>query len=332
MAERQVQKLSLSICIPAYNRPTYLKRAIKSILTTPIAQQAQIEIIISDDSTTFKCREVVEALMPQWKGSWKYSINSPSLGMAKNWNHSIKMASSNYVLILHDDDYLEPEALAIVLDTIKHNPNVSALLFGVQVVTFQQKIIKRQAVKSQKYLSPAESLEQILIDSSYVRFPGMVIKRNVFAEVGYFDENIGEIADIQMWIRVCHKHGLLCVPSITSNYSVHRDTLTMDMFNNEIIKKLESLFESVKPYGILSLTTIEKCKANYFHQFILAGTVRYLKVRELRKSIQVFDLFSNLKIRNSLVRKKWKLIRFLLRIFLDCVDFVVLNRQSAYHS
>lgn len=148
MDKQQAKEPSLSICIPAYNRPTYLKRAIESIFTTPIVQQTQIEIIISDDSTTPQCRSVVESLMVQWAGYWKYKINSPSLGMAKNWNHSIKMASADHILLLHDDDYLEPGALGIVLNEIGRNPQVSAVLFGVHVVTMQQRIIKRQVSKS----------------------------------------------------------------------------------------------------------------------------------------------------------------------------------------
>ncbi|NJN74584.1 MAG: glycosyltransferase family 2 protein [Limnothrix sp. RL_2_0] len=63
--------------------------------------------MFSDDSTIPNCKQVVYELLPGWKGRWHYENNAPSLGMAANWNHSIRMASGEYVLVLHDDDYLE---------------------------------------------------------------------------------------------------------------------------------------------------------------------------------------------------------------------------------
>lgn len=329
MTEVSCPKPSLSICIPAYNRPVWLKRAIKSILTTPTVMQPQVEIVVSDDSTIPECKKVVDELMCQWKGRWKYVANSPTLGMARNWNHSIRVASSDYVLILHDDDYLEPEALEKILLVLECTPDISALLFGVHVVTPEKIIKKKQIAKSQQYFSPTEALRQILTDSSYIRFPGMVIRKKVFDIVGYFDEDIGGIADIQMWIKICQEYGLFCVPTAVANYTVHDNALTMKMFNVETIQGLEKIFESVNSHAILSTNILEICKANYFYQFILAGTVRYLRAKQFQKAIEVFNFFDIISIENKHVKTYWKVIKFMIRPFLRATYHITSVQQSS---
>ncbi|NEZ60315.1 glycosyltransferase family 2 protein [Leptolyngbyaceae cyanobacterium CCMR0081] len=307
----------LSICIPAYNRPEWLKRAILSILTTPIEQQHQVELIVSDDSTIPACKQIVDELIVNWHGKHHYCQNTPSLGMAGNWNHCIQIASGEYVLILHDDDYLEAEAPGKILETLQQHPNESALLFGVNVVTSKQHIQKQQVVSELEQLNPEKALQHLLTDSSFIRFPGMVVRRNVFQEIGYFDKAIGGIADIQLWLRICQACGLLRVPITTANYTVHDGALTMNMFNPDVVKGLDQIFEDVQSQQWLSSEVLEKCKANYFHQFILAGTVRYIRAWNLNKAIEVFNLLDQIKLQSNQLKFKWKLVKSVLAIFLS---------------
>ena len=307
----------LSICIPAYNRPKWLKRAILSILTTPVEQQTQVELVISDDSTIPDCKNVADELAVNWHGEYYYCQNTPSLGMAGNWNRCIEIASGDYVLILHDDDYLETGAPGKILEILEGNLNASALLFGVNVVTPQQHIRKRQSVRKLQQLTPENALENLLTDSSFIRFPGMIVRRKVFQEIGYFDQTIGGIADIQLWLKICQKYGLLRIPITTANYTVHDGALTMNMFKEHVIRELNQIFENIQSKKCLPSDVLEKCKTNYFHQFILAGTVRYIKARNFNQAIEFFELFKKIDLQNNQLKLKWKLTKLVLSSLLN---------------
>ncbi|MGB7249285.1 MAG: glycosyltransferase [Phormidesmis sp.] len=318
----------LSICIPAYNRPVWLKRALLSILNTSSDQQPQIEVIVSDDSTIPDCQQLVNNLLATWQGPWQYQNNSPSLGMAANWNRCIQMATGSYVLLLHDDDYLEPRALSNILKTVEANPNTSALLFGVNVVTAEQKTCKQQTVKRQKHLNAEAALERVLSNSSFIRFPGIVIKKEIFEEIGYFDEKIGGVADIHMWVRICRGHGLLCIPTITANYTVHANALTMKMFTFQTVKKLEGIFDEVEFQPWLPAQTLRSCKSDYFHQFILAGTLRYAKACDFNRAKEVFTLFNRIDIHPNQASIKWKAIKTVFKVLLACIELFISVPQS----
>lgn len=306
----------LSICIPAYDRPQWFSRALASILTTSKHLQAQVEIVISDDSTINDCGQISHQLLLDWQGPWQYQANSPSLGMAQNWNCCIQMAKGQYVLILHDDDYLESNAVANILETLQAHPQASAFLFGVNVVTAKEHVRKKQQFAKMQYLDRRAALQQLLLNSSFVRFPGIVLQRDVFQQVGYFDETIGGIADIHLWIRIFNAYGVCCVPITTANYTVHADALTMNMFNDSVLKQLLSLFDWIEAEQWLDLETIEFCKTNYFHQFILAGAIRYIRVGDFKNARKTLCLFEIAKIRSRKAILKWKLLRiFLINIF-----------------
>lgn len=306
---KQLTRLKLSICIPAYNRPVWIRRALLSLLDTAPEIQNQVEVIISDDSTIPNTQTSVNELLTTWKGAWTYQANSPSLGMAANWNCCIHMASGEYVLILHDDDYLQPKAINRIVTTLCDHAEASALLFGVNVVDPNGKVIKRQASQFTQFLTQEEALQLVLTNSSFIRFPGMVFRKTIFKEVGYFDETIGGIADIHLWVRICQEYGLLYVSDLIANYTVHSNALTMNMFTLDTLRKIDKIFYNVEIERRLPIKTIQTCKTNYFYQFILAGTVRYMKERNFKDAKKTFKLLDKVDIKHELAFMKWKVLK-----------------------
>jgi glycosyltransferase involved in cell wall biosynthesis len=300
----------LSICIPAYNRPKWFKRALESIILGNVSSAQDVEIIISDDSLVDECRQISEETLVNWKGSWKYVFNQPRLGMARNWNHSIQLASGEYILVLHDDDFLRDRAVEQILNSIKEYRNrYAVLLFGVDVVNDKEKVIKRQTFPHELYLQPKEAIYRLLSNSSFVRFPAICIRRKVFGNVGYFDEAIGGVADLDMWIRLSSKFGVIVVPVTTCAYTVHSEALTMGMFNSDVIGRLLTLFSHVKDLEILIPNMFAKCKSNFFHQFILAGTFRALRRGKLDVAKEVLQLFKLDALSDLKFSLGWVLLR-----------------------
>ncbi len=300
----------LSICIPAYNRPNWLRRALESIMLTNSDIQEAIEIIVTDDSSDSKCGEVAQEILKAWKGEWFYSFNNPRLGMAQNWNRSIKLASGEYVLILHDDDFLLKDALADIVRAIAQAEKQHlVLLFGVVVVNETEQIIKQQNFRKPIYLPPKQALIKLLSNSSFVRFPAIVIQRHLFTEVGYFNPEWGEPTDIEMWIRLFSRYGVLCLPFATCAYTVHSQALTMGMFKEQTIDTLLKLFVEVDKLKILNQEESEQCQSLFIHQFILAGAYRQLKRKQWSKFQKTMKLFELEKIRHLTIPTKWLLIR-----------------------
>ena len=94
----------ISICIPAYKKPEYVVRAIQSILKQ---SYKKLEIIISDDSPN---EDIKIAIQPYISDiDIKYYHNQPALKSPMNWNNALDKATGDYVMLLHQDDWLHDE-------------------------------------------------------------------------------------------------------------------------------------------------------------------------------------------------------------------------------
>jgi len=101
-------KPSISVCIPTYQRPKFLKEALDSVL----AQTLQpVEIVIGDDSHDDLTENLVLDIKKNCQIPISYNRHSPSLGQAGNVNFLYETAKGDKIVLLHDDDLLLPNAL-----------------------------------------------------------------------------------------------------------------------------------------------------------------------------------------------------------------------------
>ena len=78
------------------------------------------KVIISEDFSTDEIHQQIVQLLEKWTNlQIEYHFNKPALGMSGNWNHCIQLASTGYVALLHDDDFLYSNYLDEVAKVMK---------------------------------------------------------------------------------------------------------------------------------------------------------------------------------------------------------------------
>ena len=98
-----MEKVFISICIPAYKRVAYLQRLLQSIESQSFRD---FEIILSDDSPDQSVNALV-ALFPQLP--IRYYHNPKPLGTPSNWNYAISQAKGEWIKLMHDDDWFSSD-------------------------------------------------------------------------------------------------------------------------------------------------------------------------------------------------------------------------------
>ena len=310
----------LSICIPAYNRPQWLRRALVSLGT--YAGEG-VEVIITDDSDDDTNRAIAEEELQNWAGTWRFEFHPQRLGMAQNWNRAIALAQGQYVVVLHDDDFFLSQGLNRLVKKLSEGENLHpVLLFGVWVVDAQERVMKRQVFRQDDDLSPQEALLRLFSDSSFVRFPGMVIRRSLFEEMGGFNPDWREPSDLEMWMRLLARHGVYCCQEVTVAYRVHGQALTMASFHGATVELLLGLFERLAGLGLLTAAQIADCRSAFFHQYLLAGAWRQLRRGNLRGFHQVMALFELSALQGLLIPQRWFMVRLLFGMVdrVSCLD------------
>lgn len=278
----------LTIAIPAYNRVAFLGRCLESVLTQATDD---VEVLVSDDSTRDAPGALARRLLETSGARSLYVRNTPSRGMAANWNACIRLATGRYVLVLHDDDFLYPGAVAVMTAACERR-DWHVGLFDVRVVDEHDRRARRPRRHRHRYLPPAVALEAVLSHSSFVRFPGMVVSREAYGAVGPFSETIGPPADLEMWTRLFQRYGLWTLPGVTAAYRVHPAALTSEMWQAHVVAEVDALFSHVAGCGLLSAAQIERHRATWFHRFLLAGVIRQLRDGNRERAREVLGLFA----------------------------------------
>ena len=107
-----LNKILVSIIVPVYNVELYLEKCIKSLLAQTYEN---IEIILSDDGSTDNSSNICDLFAK--KDERIRVIHKANGGLADARNAGLDIMSGEYVTFVDSDDYLEPEAIEILLST-----------------------------------------------------------------------------------------------------------------------------------------------------------------------------------------------------------------------
>ena len=121
-----MNKIKLSICIPAYNAEEWIVETLQSLL--PITDA--IEVIVSDNHSTDATLKKIEEFRYQNLSS-KLRVIQPAnhLSMAENWNFVISSASGSYVMLLSADDLISAEMCTEAIEKFEREPSVDVITF-----------------------------------------------------------------------------------------------------------------------------------------------------------------------------------------------------------
>lgn len=185
----------ISIIIITYNREEYIAEAINSALQQTYKD---FEIIVVDDGSTDKTREIVESFN-SLQIRYLYKKNS---GISEARNMGVKNARGEYILWLDSDDSLLPNAAKAELAVFNQNPEVDI----VYVDHFFMDPAGRVTYLCYDYCSDTkEDLIAAAVAKSPIRNLGVMVRKTVYERVGLYDPTLKKAEDHDLWLRALKK-------------------------------------------------------------------------------------------------------------------------------
>ena len=118
--------IKISVVLTTYNRAEYLKKALISLACQSLPKESY-EIIIIDDGSTDKTREVISLMEPIMSLRYSYQQNS---GLASAKNHGLFLSSGEIVLFLDDDDVSDHNLIEQHVMAHNSNPEQNIAVLG----------------------------------------------------------------------------------------------------------------------------------------------------------------------------------------------------------
>jgi len=214
----------VSVIIPTYNYGRYIQQAIDSVIAQTYSP---IEIIVVDDGSTDETEETVRRY-----AKIKY-IRQERLGVSAARNTGIEACTGKIIAFLDADDTWEPGKLERQCALFDSNNEVGLVHCGMR--EFDD--VTGESIAT--YLNGAEGWmadNLLLWDGPVIVGPGgtIVVRREVYDEVGGFDtrQKVGE--DWDFCYRIARKYKVGFVPEPLVNYRRHGKAAHHD------VKEMES--------------------------------------------------------------------------------------------
>lgn len=201
----------ISIIIPLYNKRNAIAQTIQSVLEQTILN---FELIVVDDGSTDDSYSVVS----QVNDPRIHLLHKENGGVSSARNIGIKTATYPFVALLDGDDYWAPTFLEEQLALIKDYPEAGmwgvnyAFVKGDKCEPCNQGIGDGFRGYVEGYF--ASSAHNDLFCSSSI-----VIRKDVFEKVGFFDERISSSEDLDMWYRIILHYPVVYYDKVLAYYN-----------------------------------------------------------------------------------------------------------------
>lgn len=290
-----------SVMIPTYNGTKYLEQTLRSVLEQdPGSDLMQIEVV-DDCSTQDDPEELVREI---GQGRISFYRQPKNLGLIGNWNDCIKRARGHWVHILHQDDVVKFGFYKRLQAAVEKEPTIGAAFC---------RYFYMDEKGCEQALSPLERetpgvisnwIERIAV-MQRIECPSIVVKREVYEDLGGFSQEAYYAADWEMWKRIAAHYSVWYEPELLACYRSHSSSessrLVKSGANIADTRKAIEISESYLPITIaaeLSNQARENCafKAlNIARRMLSAGDIdgAIAQMREGIKSSQSSNVISS---------------------------------------
>ena len=236
----------VTVIIPTYNRPERTLEAVESVISQT---WRDFELIVADDGSDCGTDLLERAVL---RAGGRY-LKLAHCGVAAARNSAVRAATGRYIAFLDSDDRWMAEKLERQMEYLARRPEFRCCQTRERWIRNGGFVNPREIHRAAEGDLFLHSLELCCISPSAV-----VLERELFEELGGFDERLEVCEDYELWLRLCALYpvGLVDEP-LVERFGGHDDQLSrklpaMDRFR---------VFALVKLLTETKLSAAQRCAA-----------------------------------------------------------------------
>jgi glycosyltransferase involved in cell wall biosynthesis len=205
----------ISIIVAARNQEKYVERCLRS-LTSQNLEDISCQVVLVNDGSTDRTEEIVRKYFPEVI----IIKNKKNLGLPQSLNIGIKSCSSQYVVRVDADDFVDRNFIKFLYVMLSENSEYQAVFCDYYLINKNEKRIKRED----------SSINPIAC--------GIMFKRDTLIDLGLYDPKFLMREEEELLIRF-DNHGFkkIHLPIPLYRYRMHEDNMTKNLSKMKKYKK-----------------------------------------------------------------------------------------------
>jgi glycosyltransferase involved in cell wall biosynthesis len=249
----------ITVIIPAYNRAAFLQEAIPSVLGQTYfagAGRGAWELIIVDDGS----EDGTKALAASFDGPIRYERQEHK-GVSAARNAGLRLARGEWIAFLDSDDLWKLTKISAQMEFMAAHPEAPVCL--------TEEIWIRRGVRvnpRRKHKQHSGRIFDKVLPICLLSLSSALFRREVFDDIGMFDENLPACEDYDFGIRLAFRYPVHVLPEpLIIKRGGHADQLShqywgMDRFRVYALEKSLSLGLSAEEERLVRDEIVKKSR------------------------------------------------------------------------
>lgn len=239
----------VSVIVITYNSSATVLETLESIKNQ---SYRNIELVVSDDCS----KDDTPSVVKQWLNNKEnallfkraiFTSTQKNGGPAKNCNNGIKNSTGKWFKIIAADDLLLPDCIMQNVEYVNKHDDIQILISKMESFRGGNNTISTYDGINWNFwkLSRKQQYHLILLDN-WITAPSQFVRKNIWEELGGYDENIPFIEDWPFWIRAFKagvKFGFLDEPTV--RYRIHESLSNLSSPSKNYQESLKLIKEYV---------------------------------------------------------------------------------------
>jgi glycosyltransferase involved in cell wall biosynthesis len=201
----------VSVVTVSYNQEKYIAQAIESIMSQ--RTNFDFELIVADDASTDRTPRIVQDLANKYPIKIKPILRKKNLGVAANFNETMREAKGLYIALCEGDDYwTDTNKLQIQADMLDSNPDMTLCFHQVRVFF--------EHGEQEDYIYPKRKTKYDtvkLLEENFIQTNSVMYRKRDYKNLP------NNILPIDWYLHLYHaQHGSIgFIPKVMSDYRRH---------------------------------------------------------------------------------------------------------------
>ena len=216
--------MKVSVCLPVFNGSKYLKTAITNISAQTFTDW---ELIVRDDGSSDNSRQIIDAAAAADDRIKIVHDLNHRLGLFENYNACIQAASGTYIKLFAQDDLLESDCLARMVEVLDSKPDVALVTCGKRWIDENDQEIEKLVRFKQDVQLKAEEVivANLIVLQNWIGEPSTGMFRRKDAGSG-LDGRLYHWGDIDYWFRILQNGDFYYLSDVLCGFRRHRESTT----------------------------------------------------------------------------------------------------------
>lgn len=224
----------VSICIPTYNGELYIAEALESAIQQTYPN---LEIVVTDDASRDDTLLIVDGFKSKTSIPIYIHKHTPA-GIGSNWNFCVSKANGAYIKFLFQDDVLLSDCIERMM-ALMVNPKVGMVYskrdFIIDDLTEKNKQFIAYYGNLHHYWENLNIIEGVISGKDYLKDrqflnspknkigepSNVLLRKECFEKVGYFDEVLEQALDSDYWYRVMRYYDIGFLDEVLAKFRLH---------------------------------------------------------------------------------------------------------------